>query len=281
MRLRLRFFSCVLLLAVCFDAAAGDLYMEINRLRAGEGNCAVAEQLPPLKPQAALERAARALARGDKLPQSLKAAGYRATRANALSIRGDGVGARAAEMLATQSYCRQLQDAAMTEVGIYLDARQVWIVMAAPFEPSVALSGPAAGQRVLDLVNQARATPRYCGNRLFNTARPVRWNDALAEASRLHAEDMARNNYFSHRGRDGSSPAQRVERAGYRYRAAGENIAAGGQMGAEDAVAGWIKSPGHCANLMNAAFTEMGVAFAVNPRSDMGVYWTQAFGTPR
>jgi len=281
MRLRLRFFSCVLLLTVCFDAAAGDLYMEINRLRAGEGNCAVAEQLPPLKPQAALERAARALARGDKLPQSLKAAGYRATRANALSIRGDGVGARAAEMLATQSYCRQLQDAAMTEVGIYLDARQVWIVMAAPFEPSVALSGPAAGQRVLDLVNQARATPRYCGNRLFNTARPVRWNDALAEASRLHAEDMARNNYFSHRGRDGSSPAQRVERAGYRYRAAGENIAAGGQMGAEDAVAGWIKSPGHCANLMNAAFTEMGVAFAVNPRSDMGVYWTQAFGTPR
>ena len=278
--MRLRILSCLLLLAVCFDAAASDLYAVINRLRAGEGNCAVAEQLPPLKPQAALERVARDLSRGDKLQQSLKAVGYRATRSSALSISGDGVGARAAGMLAKQSYCQQLQDAAMTEVGIYLDARQVWIVMAAPFAPSVGMSEQAAGQRVLDLVNQARATPRYCGNTAFNAARPLRWNDSLAEASRLHAEDMARYNYFSHSGRDGSNPAQRVERAGYRYRATGENIAAGWQMKPEDAVAGWIKSPGHCANLMNPAFTEMGVAFAVDPRSEMGVYWTQTFGTP-
>jgi uncharacterized protein YkwD len=278
--MRLRTLSCLLLLAVCFDAAASDLYTAINRLRAGEGNCAVAEKLPPLKPQAALERVARDLSRGDKLQQSLKEAGYRATRSTALSIRGDGVGAQAEGMLAKQSYCPQLQDAAMKEVGIYLDARQIWIVMAAPFAPLVGVSGQAAGQRMLDLVNQARATPRYCGNRAFNAARPVRWNDSLAEASRLHAEDMARYNYFSHSGRDGSDPGQRVERAGYRYRSLGENIAAG-QMNPEDAMAGWIKSPPHCANLMNPTFTEMGVAFAIDPRSEMGVYWTQAFGTSR
>jgi uncharacterized protein YkwD len=166
----------------------------------------------------------------------------------------------------------------MKEVGIYLDARQVWIVMAAPFAPSVEVSEQAAGQRVLDLVNQARATPRYCGDRAFNAAQPVHWNDALAEASRLHADDMARNNYFSHGGRDGSNPALRVERAGYRYRSTGENIAAG-QMKPEDAVAAWIKIPEHCANVMNPAFTEMGVAYDANSRSDMGVYWTQEFGT--
>jgi uncharacterized protein YkwD len=183
-------------------------------------------------------------------------------------------------MLAGQSYCQHLQDAAMTEAGIYLDARQVWIVMAAPFAPLVGVSGQAAGQRVLDLVNEARATPRYCGNRAFNAARPLRWNGSLAEASRLHAEDMARHNYFSHSGRDGSDPAQRVERAGYKYRSTGENIAAG-QMKPEDAMAGWIKSPPHCINLMNPAFTEMGAAFAVDPGSEMGVYWTQAFGAPR
>jgi uncharacterized protein YkwD len=278
--MRLRILSCLLLLAVCFDAAASDLYTAINRLRAGEGNCAVAKQLPPLKPQAALERVARDLARGDKLEQSMKAAGYRATRSNALWFRGDGVGAQVAGMLAKQSYCQQLQDAAMTEVGIYLDARQVWIVMAAPFAPLVGVSEQSAGQRVLDLVNQARATRRYCGNRAFDAARPVRWNDTLAEASRLHAEDMARYNYFSHNGRDGSDPAQRVERAGYSYHSTGENIA-GGQMEPEDAMAGWIKSPEHCANLMNPAFTEMGAAFAVDRKSEMGVYWTQVFGTPR
>jgi len=32
---------------------------------------------------------------------------------------------------------------------------------------------------------------------------------------------------------------------------------------------------------MNPAFTEMGVAFAVNPKSKMGVYWAQEFGTRR
>jgi uncharacterized protein YkwD len=278
--MRLRILSCLLLLAVCFDAAAGDLYTAINRLRAGEGNCAVAKNLPPLQRQAALERVARDLSRGDKLQQSLKAVGYRMTRSRALSITGDGVGAQAAGLLAEQSYCQQLQDAAMTEVGIYLDARQVWIVMATPFAPSVGVSAQAAGLRVLELVNQARATPRYCGNSAFSAARPLRWNDSLAEASRLHAEDMARYNYFSHSGRDGSDPAQRVERAGYRYRATGENIAAG-QLKPEDAVAVWINSPAHCANLMNPAYTEMGIAFAVDSRSEMGVYWTQVFGARR
>jgi uncharacterized protein YkwD len=278
--MRLRVLSCLFLLALSLDLSASDLYTAINRLRTGGGNCAAAEPLPPLKPDAALERAARDLARGIALQQGLKAAGYRATRSSALNISGDGVGAQAAKLLDRQSYCRQLQDAAMAEVGIYLDARQVWIVMAAPFAPSVGQSEQDAGRRVLDLVNQARATPRKCGSRSFDAARPLRWNDALAGASRLHAEDMAHHNYFSHNGRDGSEPAQRVERAGYRYRATGENIAAG-QMKPEDAVAGWIKSPQHCANLMHPAFTEMGVAYAVDSASDMGVYWAQEFGAPR
>jgi len=277
--MRLRILACLLFSTVSLEAAA-DLYITINQLRAGEGACAFAEKLPPLKREAALERAAGDLARGDQLSQSLQAAGYRATRSSVFSLTGDGVGAQAAEMLTKQNACRQLQDAAVTEIGIYQDARQVWIVMAAPFAPAVAGSEQAAGQRVLDLVNAARAVPRTCGNKTFKAARPLRWNETLATASRQHAEDMARNNYFSHGGRDGSNPAQRVARAGYRYRATGENIAAG-QMKPEDAVAGWIKSPPHCANLMNPVFTEMGVAFAVDSGSEMGVYWAQAFGTPR
>jgi uncharacterized protein YkwD len=52
-------------------------------------------------------------------------------------------------------------------------------------------------------------------------------------------------------------------------------------MKPEDAMAGWIKSPEHCANLMNPAFSEMGAAFAVDRKSELGVYWTQVFGTLR
>jgi uncharacterized protein YkwD len=268
------------LLAVCIDAAAGDLYAALNGLRAGAGGCNAAAKLRPLRPQAALEHAARELARGNKLEPSLNEAGYRATRSKALHIRGEGVGTNPAEVLAEQSYCAVLQDGAMTEVGIHVAAGQLWLVMAAPFAPAVRVSERTAGQRVLELVNQARATARFCGKSAFRAAPPLRWNESLAQASRLHAEDMAHRNYFSHRGRDGSSPAQRIERAGYRYRAMGENLA-GGQLQPEDAVAGWIKSPEHCANLMNPAFTEMGSAYAVDPASEMGVYWAQAFGRPR
>ena len=278
--MRLRILLSLFLLAFCFDATAGDPYAAINRLRAGEGNCAVAQKLPPLAPKAALERAAQDLSRGYSLQQGLRETGYRAARSSAISINGEGVGARAAELLAKHSYCEQVMDAAITEVGVYVEANAVWIVMAAPLAPQVGLSEQAAGLRVLDLVNQARATPRYCGSQAFDAARPVRWNDSLALASRLHSEDMARYNYFSHSGRDGSQPWDRVERAGYRWRSTGENIAAG-QMKPEDAMAGWIKSPGHCANLMNPAFIDMGAAFAVDPGSELGVYWTQAFGAPR
>jgi uncharacterized protein YkwD len=138
----------------------------------------------------------------------------------------------------------------------------------------------AAGQRILDLTNQARAAPRYCGTTAFNATRPLRWNDLLAEAARQHAEDMARYDYFEHVGRDGSKSRDRIKRTGYKSRDSGENIAVG-QRSAEAVVAVWMGSEGHCANMMEPAFTEMGAALAVNSRSETGAYWAQVFGTPR
>jgi len=270
----------LLLLCVCFDATADDLYVVINRLRANEGICVAAPGLHPLRPNSALERTARNLSLGISRQESLRDAGYDAARFSALSITGSAVGAVPAGTLVEQNYCAELQDAAMTEVGVYRDMRQIWIVMAAPIVPQTGSSGSGPAMRILELVNQARAQPRTCGNSRLNAARPVRWNDSLAEASRRHAEDMAQYGYFSHNGRDGSEPWDRIQRAGYRYRSMGENIAAG-QRNPEEAVASWIRSPSHCANLMNPVFTEMGAAVAVNSRSSYGRYWTQEFGTPR
>ncbi len=279
--LAIRLSCCLLLLAASLDAAAADLYAEVNRLRAGAGACAPARKLAPLKPQAKLERAAWLLAQGGELKAGLQQAGYPAIRSSAIALRGDGAGAQAARLLDDPKYCRQLRDASVSEVGVYLDSTQVWVVFAAPFAPSAGMYGPSAGQRVLELTNQARAAARRCGSQAFKAAKSLRWSDKLAEASRRHAEDMAQHNYFSHGGRDGSSPAQRAQRAGYRYKSVGENIAAGRPMSPEAAVAGWVKSPGHCANLMNPGFTEMGAAFAVNDKSERGVVWAQVFGTPR
>jgi uncharacterized protein YkwD len=263
----------------CEAFAAADLYDAINRARAGEGACMVARKPPPLTRQTALERAALGLSRGEPLRDSLKAAGYRATASRFISITGAGTGSRAVALL-EKKYCGQILDGALVDIGIYHDARQIWIVMAAPFSPRVALSLEAAAQRVLELVNDARTQPRRCGDRPFGAARPVSRSAVLGRAALLHAEDMARHNYFSHTGRDGSTPAERVRRVGYRFRATGENIAAGPST-PEAAVAGWIKSPGHCANLMNPAYSEMGVAYAVERNSEFGVYWAQEFAAPR
>jgi uncharacterized protein YkwD len=277
--MRIRLLAAVLALIACNGSAANELYDGINRLRAGDSGCAPAPGLRALEVKPQLEQAAASLAQGKPLDESIKEAGYRATRSAYVSISGGGSREQIVGLLQSRD-CAQLLDAASVDIGIYQDARQLWIVMAAPFAPRVEASQEEAGRTVLALVNRARAEARRCGDRPFKAARALSWNDTLARASLLHAEDMAQHNYFAHEGRDGSKPAERVARAGYKYRATGENIA-GGQLRPEDAVAGWIKSPHHCANLMNPAYTEMGVAFAVDAGSEMGVYWAQAFGTPR
>jgi uncharacterized protein YkwD len=92
---------------------------------------------------------------------------------------------------------------------------------------------------------------------------------------------MAQKHYFNHKQPDGSLPADRATAAGYRWVRVGENIASG-QRSVEEAVASWLDSPGHCANIMNPTFTEMGAAYAINPQNrNRTPYWTQVFGTPR
>ena len=276
--MRPQLFAGFMFLAACTQAAAGDLYTAINRLRAGDAICARAAGLPPLAVVPELEWVAESMSRGDGLGRSVEQAGYRATRLSSINVSGGSQEERLSRL--QQKYCAALLDPATTDIGIYEDSRQLRIVLATPFAPAVADSPESAARTMLALVNGARAAPRTCGDRYFHAAGPVRWNDALALAARRHAEDMARYNYFSHDGDDGSTPAQRIVRAGYRYRSMGENIA-GGQQTPEAAVAGWIKSPSHCANLMDPAFTEMGIDYAVSKTSRLGVYWVQEFGTPR
>ena len=165
----------------------------------------------------------------------------------------------------------------MVDMGVYQQGSTTWVLLAGEFAPARGLDEVSLATRMLVLVNEARAQGRHCGGQYFPAARPVVWNEALARAARAHSEDMARNNYFGHTSRDGRSPSDRVERAGYNFRGTAENIAAG-QMSPEAVMAGWISSPGHCANLMDADYTDMGVALASSRQSQMGAYWTQEFG---
>lgn len=133
-------------------------------------------------------------------------------------------------------------------------------------------------KEVLRLTNAARATKRKCGSTTYKAVSALRWDGTLAKVAAGHSRDMAGKNYFSHNSKNGDSPFDRIKSAGYRYTAAGENIAAGYRT-PKSVVTGWLKSPGHCKNIMNKSFTELGVGYATG--GYYGTYWTQNFGKPR
>lgn len=134
---------------------------------------------------------------------------------------------------------------------------------------------------LLRLVNAQRAAGASCGTRgSFPPVPALAWDGRLSQAAYDHSLDMATANYFSHTGRDGRSPSQRVAATGYTAQAVGENIAAGyGSMAA--VVDGWMGSEGHCANLMSASYSQMGLACARGSASQYGIYWTQVLARPR
>jgi uncharacterized protein YkwD len=146
-------------------------------------------------------------------------------------------------------------------------------------EPTAASDPSAVGARLLALVNEARGSARRCGWKRFQAAPPLARSAALDRAAVDHARDMASRSRMEHTGFDGSTPGERATRAGYRWGRIGENVAAG-QATPELAVASWHESPRHCANLMDPAYTEMGIGFAAVPGSEASTYWAQVLGTP-
>ena len=135
-------------------------------------------------------------------------------------------------------------------------------------------------QRMLQLINEARATERSCGDDRFSATRALSWNASLANAARVHSDDMATHNFFSHTGSDGSTASTRASEAGYLWRTVGENIAAGRELAA-DTLNDWLESPGHCRNIMNPSFTEVAVVCAEANDTDYRRYWTNVLAAPR
>jgi uncharacterized protein YkwD len=255
----------------------------INAYRAAPGQCngRPARPVAPLANNAIL--AGVQIATGTFLDQALERAGYPVGRADAITVDGPA-DARAAMAAIEARYCKKLLSTDFSAIGAARTGTGWQVVLAQPAAPPPMSQLPdrrEVGQAILQAVNAARAAGQTCGNAQFAAAPPLAWNDALANAAYAHSQDMATQRYFSHQGKDGRLVGERAVQAGYLWRAIGENIASG-QESAQDAVAGWLSSPGHCANLMNPRYTETGAAYAVNSaRKSVYPYWTQVFGTPR
>ena len=116
----------------------------------------------------------------------------------------------------------------------------------------------------LEDINHLRQKGCTCGAIYMPPAPPLTWNDQLEKAAANHAQDMFDQNYFNHTSKDGRNMEDRIVAAGYVFKGyqsftIGENIAQGQQSVAQ-VMQSWIKSEGHCKNLMNPAFKEVGIA---------------------
>ena len=123
-----------------------------------------------------------------------------------------------------------------------------------------------------------RAVVEYTNRERGTAGRPpLRWDDDLAEVALGHSLDMARRDFFAHVDPDGRGLRDRVGEHVYGYWLLGENLALGHRSPAA-AVAAWMRSPGHRANLLDAGFDRIGVAAV---RAPSGPLWVQVFGRAR
>ncbi|MDX3763112.1 CAP domain-containing protein [Streptomyces sp. AK02-04a] len=130
-------------------------------------------------------------------------------------------------------------------------------------QPSAAPTTATVG-RILQLVNKERAAAGL---------HPLTLNSRLTKAAQAHSDEMARTGKYSHDGPDGSSPGDRIQRAGYGWSRWAENIHH--RPGSPEAImADWMNSPAHRANILNPNLREIGIG--VDAGSS---YWTQDFGT--
>ena len=172
---------------------------------------------------------------------------------------------------------------------------------------------------MLEIINRARANPAAEGLRLQSTTDPdilaayvffhvdtatmaaefagypvrppLAFNANLIASARAHSQDMARNDFQSHTGSDGSSLVTRVERAGYTgWNALAENVYAYAKSvfyGHAGFNADWGQPGlGHRMNIMNfpptgPVYTEVGIGIVpeTSPNTRVGpLVVTEDFG---
>lgn len=122
----------------------------------------------------------------------------------------------------------------------------------------------AGEQEMLALVNEERAK---------EGTKPLEFDTRLTEVGRGHSKDMFERGYFSHFSPEGEDVGDRLEERGIHYTFAGENLALAPNV--NRAHSGLMNSPGHRRNILDPAFTRVGIGVV-----DGGVYgkmFTQVF----
>lgn len=117
---------------------------------------------------------------------------------------------------------------------------------------------------MLELVNKERKAAGIL---------PLTMDTRLVQLARMKSRDMIEKGYFSHTSPTYGSPFDMMKAAGISYRIAGENLA-----GAPDVVTAHnslMASEGHRRNILNPAFTKVGIGIVSG--GPYGMMFTQMF----
>jgi uncharacterized protein YkwD len=153
-----------------------------------------------------------------------------------------------------------------------------WIGLAAGIAMSVfagaatAATSCVAPPNVNELATQIAAGLNT--SRRANGTAPLRFNRQLGQAAMVHACDMLVNDFFDHRGSNGSNSQRRVRDTGYEDCIVAENIAWGYPQPAQ-IITGWMNSPGHRRNMLHPRVQEFGIGITQGPD---GPYWVLIVG---
>jgi hypothetical protein len=136
---------------------------------------------------------------------------------------------------------------------------------------------PKVEQHIVEMTNQVRRDQNLS---------TLKVNAMLSKAARAYAQRLARTGQFFHTA-DGRNPGQRAESAGYKPCAIAENLAMDrsnrgfdtGEL-AMQAVAGWMNSAPHRANILMASVTEIGVGVARSSDPVPKFISVELFGRP-
>lgn len=117
-------------------------------------------------------------------------------------------------------------------------------------------------------------------NRAVAGVQTLKANPLLERAAQEKADDMAAKSYFAHVSPDGKTPWYWLDRVGYNFSSAGENLAVN-FFDSTDIENAWMNSPGHRENILNPKYTEIGIATARGMyQGKETVYVVQFFGNP-
>jgi hypothetical protein len=132
--------------------------------------------------------------------------------------------------------------------------------------PPLSAHPSAEDKLLLDATNRERSAAGL---------QPLKWDEALATAARQHAQVMVGQNLLLHQCLDEPPLDQRAAKAGARFSMIAENIAVGPNP--ETIHNGWMHSPGHRKNILNADVSAVGIA---TMRGSGGLFAVQDFSRP-